>query len=136
MGYGTEVKKGTVAHNHQHLFCLRINPNLDGQNNSVVMVDAERSPAPVGSPDNYYGNAFTARRTRLETTAQAMTDYDGTTGRTWDIVNEKKINSQSGKPVSYKLVSREVPGLLAKPGSLVWKRAGFARHTVHVTKCK
>jgi primary-amine oxidase len=35
--------------------------------------------------------------------------------------------------VSYKLVSREVPSLLPKPGSLVWKRGGFARHAVHVT---
>jgi primary-amine oxidase len=33
-------------------------------------------------------------------------------------------------------VSREVPPLLPKEGSLVWKRAGFARHAVHVTKCK
>jgi primary-amine oxidase len=38
--------------------------------------------------------------------------------------------------VSYKLVSREVPAMLPKEGGLVWKRAGFARHAVHVTKCK
>lgn len=133
-GWGTEVSKGVNAHNHQHLFCLRINPNIDGQNNSVHMVDAMASDAPVGSPENFYGNAFYAKRTKLETTAQAMTDYNGATSRTWDMVNENVINSQSGKPVSYKIVSREVPGLLPKEGSLVWKRAGFARHAVHVTK--
>ena len=100
------------------------------------MVDAVPSDAPVGSPENYYGNAFYAKRTRFETAAQAMTDYNGVTSRTWDICNESSINPQSGKPASYKLVSREVPGLLPKEGSLVWKRAGFARHAVHVTKCK
>ena len=47
-----------------------------------------------------------------------------------------QLNPYSHKPVSYKLVSREVPPLLPKEGSLVWKRAGFARHAVHVTKCK
>ncbi|KAM6508504.1 Amine oxidase [Fusarium falciforme] len=133
-GWGTEVAKGVNAHNHQHLFCLRINPNLDGTKNSVHMVDAVPSSAPVGSPENFYGNAFYAKRTRLETTSQAMTDYDGSTSRTWDIVNENKLNPSSGKPVSYKLVSREVPGLLPKEGSLVWNRAAFARHAVHVTK--
>lgn len=52
------------------------------------------------------------------------------------MANEAKIHPYSKKPVSYKLVSREVPGLLPKEGSLVWKRAGFARHAVHVTKCE
>ncbi|EEH17658.2 hypothetical protein PABG_00221 [Paracoccidioides brasiliensis Pb03] len=43
----------------------------------------------------------------------------------------KKLNK---KPVSYKLVIREVPALLPKGGGLVWNRAGFARHAVRVTK--
>ena len=45
---------------------------------------------------------------------------------------------ESVKPIlsPYKLVSRESAPLMPKEGSLVWKRAGFARHTVHVTKCK
>ncbi|KAL9561851.1 hypothetical protein ACKAV7_014012 [Fusarium commune] len=86
------------------------------------MIDAVASDAPVGSPENFYGNAFYAKRTKLETTAQAMTDYNGSTSRSWDIINENKLNPHSGKPVSYKIVSREVPGLLPKEGSLVWKR--------------
>jgi len=48
--------------------------------------------------------------------------------------NENKLNPYSHKPVSYKLVSREVPTLLPKEGGLVWKRAGFARHAIHVTQ--
>jgi primary-amine oxidase len=123
------------AHHHQHLFCLRIDPNLDGPKNTVFAVDAVPSDAPVGSPENFYGNAFYARKTKLETTGQAKTDYIGATSRTWDISNESVLHPYSGKPATYKLVSREVPGLLPKEGSLVWKRAGFARHAVHVTKC-
>jgi primary-amine oxidase len=65
-----------------------------------------------------------------------MSDYDGALSRTWEMANTNKLNPYSHKPVSYKLVSREVPPLLPKEGSLVWKRAGFARHAVHVTKCK
>ncbi|RSL46497.1 hypothetical protein CEP54_013820 [Fusarium duplospermum] len=98
------------------------------------MVDAVPSEAPVGSRDNLYGNAFYAKRTRFTTTGEAATDYNGDTSRTWDIVNENRLNEHSGKPVSYKLVSRDVPRLMPKEGSLVWKRAAFARHAVHVTK--
>lgn len=127
---------GVNAHNHQHLFCLRLNPSIDGANNTVFMSDTVASDAPVGSPENFYGNAFSAKRTKFTTSGESMTDYNGATSRTWDMVNESKIHPYSKKPASYKLVSREVPGLLPKEGSLVWKRAGFARHAVHVTKCE
>ncbi|PSR76996.1 copper amine oxidase [Coniella lustricola] len=133
-GWGTEVYPRVNAHNHQHLFCLRVDANVDGPNNTVYMSDAVPADAPVGSADNYYGNAFYAKRTKLATAGQASTDYNGATSRTWDICNDSKLHPYSGKPASYKLVSRDVAGLLPKEGSLVWKRAGFARHAVHVTK--
>ncbi|KAJ3566516.1 hypothetical protein NPX13_g7100 [Xylaria arbuscula] len=133
-GWGTQVYPGVNAHNHQHLFCLRIDPNVDGPNNTVFMADAVASEAPVGSPENYYGNAFFAKRTKFSTVGESATDYDGTKSRTWDICNTNRLHPYSRKPASYKLVSREVAPLLPKEGSLVWKRAGFARHAVHVTK--
>lgn len=134
-GWGTQVYPGVNAHNHQHLFCLRINPSIDGPNNTIFQVDAARGAGEVGSAENFYGNAFYAHKTRYTTPQEAMADYDGQSSRTWDMCNEGKINKYSGKPVGYKLVSREVPPLMPKEGSLVWKRAGFARHAVHVTKC-
>ncbi|KAI7344101.1 hypothetical protein KC336_g22973, partial [Hortaea werneckii] len=33
--WGTEVYPGVNAHNHQHLFCLRVDPNIDGPANTV-----------------------------------------------------------------------------------------------------
>ncbi|KAF2670550.1 peroxisomal copper amine oxidase [Microthyrium microscopicum] len=134
LGWGTEVYPGVNAHNHQHLFCLRLDPNVDGPNNTILQVDAERGEGEVGSATNPYGNAFYAKKTKLETPETSKCDYNGSTSRTWDIANESKLNPYSKKPVSYKLVSREVPSLLPREGSLVWKRAGFARHAVHVTK--
>ncbi|KAK6834481.1 copper amine oxidase [Apiospora arundinis] len=133
-GWGTQVYPGVNAQNHQHLFCLRIDANVDGPNNTIFMSDAMPSDAPVGSKENFYGNAFYAKRTKLATTGQAATPYNGDTARTWDICNTNRLHPYSGKPASYKLVSREVPRLMPKEGSLVWKRAGFARNAVHVTK--
>lgn len=134
-GWGTEVHPGVNAHNHEHLLCLRIDPNVDGPNNTIFQVDARQGPGEVGSAENKYGNAFYAHKTKYTTPSEAVADYDGVTSRTWDIANTNKINPYSHKPVSYKLVSREVPTLYPKEGGLVWKRAGFARHAVHVTKC-
>ncbi|KAI5298738.1 hypothetical protein KEM56_003808, partial [Ascosphaera pollenicola] len=45
-GYGTQVYPGVNAHNHQHIFCLRVDPNLDGDKNTIVQTDAARGPAP------------------------------------------------------------------------------------------
>ncbi|KAL8787499.1 MAG: hypothetical protein Q9195_007746 [Heterodermia aff. obscurata] len=133
-GWGTEVYPGVNAHNHQHLFCMRVDPNIDGPLNTVFQVDAKTGPGEVGSVENKYGNAFYAHKTKYTTAKEAVSDYDGSTSRTWEMANTNKINPYSHKPVSYKLVSREVPALLPKEGGLVWKRAGFARHAVHVTK--
>lgn len=132
-GWGTQVYPGVNAHNHQHLFCLRIDPMVDGQNNTVMQTDAVQAADEVGSAENKYGNAFYAKKTVFRTAKEAMADYDGQTSRTWDICNTNKLHPCSGKPASYKLVSREVPSLLPKEDGLVWKRAGFARHALHVT---
>ena len=130
--YGTEVYPGVNAHHHQHLFCLRLDPSIDGHQNTVFEVDSVASDSPVGSKENRYGNAFMTKKTPLKTMGTGISDYQPI--RTWDISNTNKLNAHSKNPVSYKIVSREVPGLMPKENSLVWDRAGFARHALHVTK--
>ncbi|KAI5790254.1 peroxisomal copper amine oxidase [Geopyxis carbonaria] len=132
-GWGTEVHPGVNAHNHQHLFCLRLDPQIDGQANTVFQVDSARGAGAVGSPENPHGNAFYAHKTPYRRIADSLVDYDASTSRTWDIANPSRLHPYSRKPASYKLVSREAPPLLPKPGGLVWNRAGFARHAIHVT---
>lgn len=133
--YGTIVNPGVIAHNHQHIFNIRIDPCIDGSNNNtVIQSDAVSGEEEVGSERNYYGNAFYARKTPL--TKAGGYDYCHDTMRTWSIVNPSKLNKVSGKPVGFSVVCRENPRLMAKPGSLVWKRAGFARHSIWLTKYK
>lgn len=135
-GYGAQVYPGVNAHNHQHLFCLRVDPAIDGHENTIIQNDAVPGSAEVGSEENRHGNAFYCKKTLLETQGTGICDYEGATSRTWELCNRGKRNEYSGAPVGYKLVSREVPALLPKEGSLVWRRAGFARHAVHVTRCE
>ena len=89
-GWGTRVHPGVNAHNHQHLFCLRIDPQIDGNNNSVVQCDAVPGSSPVGSPENEYGNAFYSKNTVYKTPIESISDYNAETGRTWSIINPNK----------------------------------------------
>ncbi|VVT55028.1 uncharacterized protein SAPINGB_P004383 [Magnusiomyces paraingens] len=134
--YGTKVYPGVNAQNHQHMFCLRLDPEIDGSDNSVAMVDGARSTYPVGHPENKYGNAFFPERTVFKTAKESMVGYDGSRSRTWDIFNPNKVHPFSGKPVSYKIVSRDVPDLLPKDGGIVARRGAFAKHAIHVVPYK
>ena len=89
--WGTEVYPGVNAHNHQHLFCLRLDPNIDGPANTVFVADAVASEHPVGSEENFYGNAFYAKKTKIETMGTSMSDYDGALSRTWEMSNTNKV---------------------------------------------
>lgn len=134
--YGTEVAPQITAHNHQHLFSLRIDPEIDGPNNSVIQNDAVASEHAIGSPENPYGNAFYSKKTILRSSLEGAADYCYETNRTWDIVNANRVNSIAKKPVGFKIINTSCPPLLAKPGSVVYKRAAFARKPLWVTPYK
>lgn len=130
--YGTEVAPRINAHNHQHIFSLRIDPEVDGPNNSVVMTDAVAADDPVGSAGNPYGNGFLAKKTLLRTAKEGATSYKHETSRSWNIINPNSLNETAHTPVGYKIINNNCPAVLAKPGSMVWKRAAFARESLFV----
>ncbi|KAJ5579022.1 hypothetical protein N7450_007889 [Penicillium hetheringtonii] len=126
--YGTQVAPDINAHNHQHIFSLRVDPEIDGVNNSVVQSDAVSADAAVGSPENPYGNAFLAKKTTLRTSLEGAADYCYETQRAWDIINPNRMNEVAKKPIGYKILNNNCPPLLAKPGSTVYNRAAFAQN--------
>lgn len=132
--WGTRVYPQVNAHNHQHLFSLRMHPRIDGDNNSAATADAIPGPGATGSPQNMYGNSFMSKKTTFKNVDESLTN--ATTTRTWDLFNPSKINAFSGKPSSYKLVSTFAAPLMAKEGSLVRKRAPWAAYTAGVVPYK
>lgn len=130
--WGTEVAPRLTAHNHQHIFSLRVDPEVDGPNNTVVQSDALPSPDPVGSEANFYGNGFYAKKTPLLTAREGAVNYCFETSRSWDITNPSSLNPSTRKPVAYKILNNSCPLLLAVPGSVVAKRAAFARQSLWV----
>lgn len=131
--YGSLVAAGTTAHNHQHLFSLRIDPELDGKENTVVQNDAVLSEAPLGSAENPYGNGFYSKKTVLRTAKEGASEYCHQTSRTWDIINPNVVNPAAKKPIGYKIVNTSCPPMLARPDSIVYKRALFATKALWVT---
>ena len=106
---------------HQHLFCFRLDCEIDGDVNSVYEVDTVPVPVDDDNPD---GTAFRAEARLLGTEHDAMRHVDPARSRSWKIVNPARKN-RLGVPVAYRLVPESTPALLAAPGSEVAKRAGF-----------
>jgi primary-amine oxidase len=127
--FGTVLAPHLYAPHHQHIFCFRLDFDLDGETNTVHEVDA----VPLGrARDNPYGNAFRARVTRLTRESQAQRLAAPSRARYWKIVNER-VMGRHGQPVGYKLVPQASARLLADPESHVARLAGFATKHLWVT---
>ena len=127
--YAPAIAPGLAAPVHQHLFCARLDFDVDGPHNEVHEVEVE----PVRrSDDNPWGNAFAPRTTRLEREQEAQRLADPARSRSWKVVNPESRN-RLGEPVAYKLVPGATPTLLADPESSIGHRAGFATRNLWVT---
>jgi primary-amine oxidase len=128
--FGTLVAPQLDAPNHQHLFTMRLDFEIDGPRNTVVEVDAVGMP--IG-PGNEHGNAIVARKTVIANERDARRACDPATARTWKVVNPN-VTNRFGEAVGYKLVPFVGPTLLAAPESDLARRAEFARHHLWVTR--
>ena len=108
---------------HQHMFCARLDMQVDGIENAVDEQEVVRVPF---GDDNPYGNAFTRKQTRL--TEEGGRLANGEVGRVRHIVNPEKQN-RHGFPVGYQLHMPDEPTMMAAEGSSISKRAGFGRNT-------
>jgi primary-amine oxidase len=129
-GFANLVAPGLAGPNHQHLFCARLDLDVDGTTNSVREIEAE--PLPPG-PNNPWANAFRQRVTPLPTELEARRLTSGGTSRHWRIESGEGTNGL-GSPTAYRLLPTiSTPTLFAQPESSVARRAGFARYNLWVT---
>jgi len=125
--YGTVVDTQTYAPIHQHFLTVRLDMEVDGPDNTVVMSETEQLP--IG-PDNPHGLALAQRSVPLAT--EGGFDFDWSTQRAWKVTNPN-VRNKVGTPVAYKLVpSAAVPPML-DPSSPVLRRARVLEHTLWVT---
>ncbi|CAN9441950.1 unnamed protein product [Alternaria alternata] len=130
--FGTIVAPGVLAPYHQHLFCLRIDPAIDGQKNSVVIEESHAMP--IDDPDvhNPFGVGYETRTNYIEN--EGGFDLDLTKNRVFKIVNEAEINAMTQTPVGFKLLPSYSQMLLAHPSSFHARRSEYGKHAVWVTK--
>ncbi|MER1999606.1 MAG: primary-amine oxidase [Lysinibacillus sp.] len=128
--YGTEVAPQVNAPYHQHFFNFRIDPMIDGINNSLVESYTVAEPAGPHNPNN---NAFYTVSKPFKTESEAISNIDLRTQKTWKIVNPNSTN-YLGQPVSYKIITGENCFPFATDEATVIQRAGFIKNHLYVTK--
>lgn len=128
--WGTVVAPGVMAVNHQHLFNVRIDPALDGQNNTIVYDDA--IPITDDAELDRFGCAFRIDTTKITQPGGYETDL--TKSRTFKIINPSVTNPVSGKPVGYKLHAVPSQMMMMDKHTFNYKRGIFASKPIWVTR--
>ncbi|SVC03705.1 uncharacterized protein METZ01_LOCUS256559, partial [marine metagenome] len=123
------VAEELVGPIHQHLFCVRLDWDLEGGKNQLLESNVETLPK---SDENPYGMQFKAVSTHLKNEEEAKRDISPATSRVWKVVNPSKKNSL-GLPVAYKLLPGNTPTLFAHHDSPAGTRASFAKHNLWAT---
>ncbi|PWY77200.1 hypothetical protein BO94DRAFT_472991 [Aspergillus sclerotioniger CBS 115572] len=127
--WGTNVGPGVMAPYHQHMFSLRIDPALDGFNNtvyyeeSVPLPEDEKNPWLVG---------YTTEQTVMSKAGSA--DIDISRNRVFKIRNDNVINPITYKPIAYKLHAAPSQMLLQSSKAIGYGRAEFATKPIWVTR--
>ena len=123
-----QIAPELAAPHHQHLFCVRLDFDLDGATNSVSEVDV----LPLAPEENPFHNGFDTVKTTFETEQQAQRLADPAKSRTW-LVENRSVTNRVGRPVAYKLVPGYSPTMLAGADAAVRSRAAFATRNLWVT---
>ena len=124
--WGTKVNEGVMAPFHQHVFSLRIDPCIDGDQNTLIEEDSVAMPFDETNP---FGVGYVTQSRTLSTSGHS----ESAPNRVHKIINSSSINKASGKPVAYAIHSPTKQMLLAHPNSWHGRRARYARHPFWVT---
>ena len=127
--FGSEVAPGILGHIHQHIFCARLDMEVDGPNNTVTECDTHALPY---GDENPHGNAFVIEERPLLTELQAQRDYDFSKSRYWRVINPEKKN-WVGRPTGFKLEPGSSVHPYTHPDSPSGRRGRFIQHQLWVT---
>ena len=114
---------------HQHVFCFRLDWELDGGNNALYENQIEVMPIDDDNPD---GTQFRSVARHLTDEHSACRNIAPEVSRNWKVTNPTSLNAM-GQPVAYKLLPQASPPMFAHPDSQVTQRAGFGKHHLWAT---
>lgn len=124
------IADGLVGPIHQHLFCFRLDLDIDGADNTVEEIDVVTEP--VG-PANATGSAFRPVHRPITSELGGRCDDNTAHSRRWRVSNPS-VTNRFGRAVAYELLpTSPAPMLHASPESAVARRMAFAQHRLWVT---
>jgi primary-amine oxidase len=127
--YGQLVDLGLTSANHQHIFNMRLDMDVDGRDNTFVTLTPRVTPAPASSRRK---SAWVVDERQLEREQDARLDHDE--GVQWTVVNPHHRNSL-GYPTGYVLdVHSESTRILMSDDDFPLQRAQFVTHNLWVTQ--
>ena len=130
--YGRLIAPGTVAVNHDHFFGFRLDVDVDGTKNGLLIdrlrkVDLDESTA--NTPRKQVWQVL-PREARVE--SDAKLNVDPRAPALWRIVNPENRNGV-GNPVSYQLRPAMTGMTLLDDGEPAHRRAAFSAYNLWVT---
>ncbi|HET7506582.1 MAG TPA: hypothetical protein VFK02_36430 [Kofleriaceae bacterium] len=127
--YGQLIDRGLISTNHQHVFNMRLDLDVDGRDNTFVTLTPRVVRAPAGSRRT---SAWVVDERQLEREQDAR--LDDADGAQWTIVNPRQHN-RLGYPTGYLLDAHsETTRLLMAADDLPAQRAAFTQHPLWVTR--
>jgi primary-amine oxidase len=127
--YGHFVADNTVAVNHDHYFCFRLDLDIDGTENSFLKEDLKTERLPADNPRKSVWVAE-PKIAKVEEEAQLrmMMEHPAL----WRVINPN-VKGPLGYPVSYQIAPSHNAMSLMTDDDYPQRRAGFIRHNLWVT---
>ncbi len=123
------IAEGLASPVHQHVFCFRLDWELDGGTNSLFESQIEMMPVNEANPQ---GTQFQAVARHMTDEASAKSNIAPERSRNWKVTNPASLNGL-GMPVAYKLLPAASAPLLAPLESAVGQRGAFGKHHMWAT---
>lgn len=130
--YGRLVAPGIVAVNHDHFFAFRLDLDVDGTENNLVIDRLKKvkvNGSKLNSPRRQIWQVFPAIAEREK---DAMLSVNQEKPAMWRVANSTKTNAL-GHPVSYRLKAGTTGLALMDRKEFAQKRAAFTEHNLWVT---
>jgi primary-amine oxidase len=127
--FGTVVHPGVLAVHHQHIFSLRVDPNIEGTDNRLVYDEAHAIPR---SDFNPHGTGYVLQSSVVEQSGGYDLDFEK--NRVFKIQNVNVRNPVNGNPVGYRIQAPPFQKILSDKDSFNYKRAEFSDHNIYVVK--
>lgn len=126
--YGRLIAEKLVGVNHSHFFSFRLDMDVDGAQNALLVDKLKTTTLPADNPRR---SVWTVDAVAPQREQEAMRMSPMNSPEVWRIVNPS-VKNPFGWPVGYEIEGHGAMSLMS-PDDYMRKRAGFVDHTLWVT---